>query len=885
MTRRYLFWLLVLFGLFPSIVKGQTSSLSKFVNIQYKGIQFQAVLDQFTAQTSIQFAYSNAIVPLPKMLNVQFQNVRADKALKDFLHQNGLDFELTGNTAILKKWSPKNNIKQYFYTGRVLQDQTGERFVKATVTIPALNRFTLTDEFGVFRIAIPETSVYQIDTVSITINYPGYDTYTDTFYSKRNYFLTAVLKPTIERIQPTLINANKSASRLAVVQGHSDQFLISSTRLQQMPALLGEADVMRALSLTPGVVSGSEGMLGMYVRGGAADQNLVLLDDVPVFNAYHLYGIFGVFNGDIIKSAQMNRGSFSPEYGGRLSSVISVQSIDGNENQWSGIANLGALTSKIAFQGPLWKKRTTMAFAFRRSNFDFLTQTITNAVFDNSNNINRYNFWDANAKINHRFSEKSSLSLTAYAGGDRASFVDKRSLEVDDVYFYQKKEQGNNWGNKVASIRWQYLFNKTVRFTAKSHITDYSFTQHNDYQYRIRNEANPQKNKDNYTNYSLTNGLRDVSADAKIDIQANKHVAFKMGAGYIQHTFTPGDRSLNTRIDSINRNYQFNDKKIITPELFSFANLEFHHPKWGYLDLGSRLSYFGLKDNQFYIRPEPRINYRYKITPKWWAKAAASQNVQFYHQLNNLSMGLPSDLWVPSNAQFEPSQSKQISFGTTYTQNKYQWSLEYFKKSFSSLLEYRDNSVYVTNALNWEKTVTQGIGASQGLECMVEKRSGKWTGWASYSLMYNTRTFPDLNQGNTFPSRYDRRHNLYIVGIYKFSPKLTISGSWTFNSGFAYTLPIGIYPAPTTEDPYAEIFIYGNRNNARARDNHRLDINAQYTIKHKKFQENWSLGIYNLYNRQNPFFISVEYNSQGERRLTQLSLLPILPHLNYQISF
>ena len=369
-------------------MKGQTNSLSKFVNIQYKGNQFQAVLDQFSAQTSIQFAYSTAIVPLPKTYNVQFQNVRANKALKDFLHQNGLDFELTGNTAILKKWSQKNNTKQYFYSGRVLEDQTGERLVKATVTIPALNRFTLTDEFGVFRIAIPETSVYQIDTITISINYPGYDTYTDTFFSKRNYFLTAVLKPTIERIQPTLINANKSGSRLAVIQGQSDQFLISSTRLQQMPALLGEADVMRALSLTPGVVSGSEGMLGMYVRGGAADQNLVLLDDVPVFNAYHLYGIFGVFNGDIIKSAQMNRGSFSPEYGGRLSSVISVQSIDGNENQWSANANLGALTSKIAFQGPLWKKRTTVAFAFRRSNFDFLTQTITNAVFNNSNSSN-----------------------------------------------------------------------------------------------------------------------------------------------------------------------------------------------------------------------------------------------------------------------------------------------------------------------------------------------------------------------------------------------------------------------------------------------------------------------------------------------------------------
>lgn len=877
--------LFLLLWLLPNGVRAQVATLNKFVTIQYQGTEFKAVLQQFTQQTGHDFAYNNQLLPSQKHIQVHYQNVKADKALRDFLHQYGLDYQQAGTTLILQKWSPSVIPKQHYLSGRVVQEYTGERLVKAVVQIPEIQVFTHTDEFGIFKIALPEKPQPTVDTLHLQIYYPGYDLYFDTLFGQRDYFLTAKLNPTVERIETTLIQGNKNQSRFAVVHGQSDQFCLSSARLQQIPALLGEGDVMRALSLNPGVVSGSEGMLGMYVRGGAADQNLVLLDDVPVFNAYHLYGIFGIFNGDIVKSAQLNRGTLSPEHGGRLSSVVSVQSVDGNENQWSGNLSIGALTSKAMIQGPLWKKRTTIALAFRRSNFDLLTQAIANAVFKDSNNINRYNFWDVNAKINHRFSEKSNLSLTLYQGRDRAFLIDRNYGESNEVSVFQKREQGNLWGNQLGSLRWQYFFNRRIRFTAKTHYTNYAFTQHNDYHYRLRSEIDPSKNKDNFTNYNLTNGLRDLGADAKFDIQISKYLAFKIGGGYVKHTFTPGDRSLETQFDSVSRIYQYNDKKVITPELFSFANLEFHHPKFGYLDIGSRVSYFGLEDQQFYIRPEPRFNYRYRLSPQVWLKAAASQNVQFFHQLNNLTMGLPSDLWVPSNAQYAPAKARQLSFGTTITKTRYQWSFEYFQKSFYNLLEYRDNAAYITSALNWEKTVTQGTGNAHGLECLVEKRTGKLTGWASYSLLYNNRQFAELNQGKMFPSRYDRRHNFYLVGIYKLSPKVIISGSWTFNTGFAYTLPIGVYQSPTPNDPLAEIFIYGDRNNARSRDNHRLDLSTQYIVKHKQFQETWSLGIYNAYNRQNPFFITFAYDNQGQRKLTQLSLLPILPHINYQLSF
>ena len=885
MKRCCIIGLFLFLGILPKLVRAQSNGLNKYVNIQYHGSQFTAVLDLFTQQTGFNFAYNNQLLPLSKLHDIHYQNLRADKALRDFLQQNGLDFQVSNTTIVLKKWSPNKPLKHYFLTGRVLQAPTGERLVKAVVQIPQRNQYTYTDEFGMFKIALPQNPDGNIDTLLLSVYYPGYEPYLDTLFGQRDYFITAKLQPHFERIEATLVQASKTQSRLSVIHGQSDQACLSSAKLQQIPALLGEGDVMRALSMNPGVVSGSEGMLGMYVRGGAADQNLVLIDDVPVFNAYHLYGVFGIFNGDIVKSAQMNRGTFSPEHGGRLSSVISVQSMDGNENQWAGNITMGALTSKAFLQGPIWKKRTTIALAFRRSNFDLLTQSIANAVFKDSNNINRYNFWDVNAKINHRFSEKSNLSLTLYTGRDRAFFIDKDYGEANEISIYQKREQGNLWGNQLGSLKWQYFFNRRIRFTAKAHYTDYSFTQHNDFHYRVRNELDPNKNKDNYTDYNLKNGLRDISADGKFDIQWNKYLALKLGGGYIQHTFTPGDRTLVTQFDSVFRTYQYNDRKVITPEIFTYANIEFHHPKWGFLDVGSRVSYFGLEDNQFYIRPEPRFNYRYRITPQLWLKAAASQNVQFFHQLNNLTMGLPSDLWVPSNAQYAPAQAKQLSFGTTLTKPKFQYSVEYFQKRFTNLLEYRDNAAYITSAQNWEKTVAQGIGEAEGLECLIEKRTGKLTGWASYSLIYNNRQFNELNQGNVFPSRYDRRHNFYLVGIYRLSSQVMISGSWTYNSGFAYTLPVGVYQSPTPQDPYAEVFIYGDRNNARTLDNHRLDLSAQYNVKHKKFSETWSLGIYNLYNRQNPFFITFAYDNQGQRRLTQLSLLPILPHINYQVSF
>ncbi len=902
MIRRLFIWCLFLLASLPIHLRAQSESLTKRITVNYDGGDFLDILNQISQQTEIRFAYQSNILPKKKSFSVHITNTQAKKAIRDILHQQGLEYTINpGNILVITKWSHSNLPssdtlsvnKSNIIAGRISQSGTGERLVKASVYLPQLNAFQQTDEFGVFKIPVrpyrrkfnSASPKSNLDSLVLIVTYPGFQTYFDTLFYQRDYFLNIQLLPQLERIETTFISAKNDISKPGVKMGMSDQFYISAAKLNKMPSLLGEADVLRSLSLNPGVVTGSEGMLGMYVRGGAADQNLVMLDEVPVFNAYHLYGMFSTFNSDIVKSAQMNRGSFNAEYGGRLSSVITVQSIDGNENQWQGNVSLGLLTNKILFQGPIWKNRTTIALAVRRSNFDYLTQPIVQAIFKDSNNINLYNFYDINAKLNHRFSEKSSLSFTYYAGGDKASFIERNRVVNSEKDYSQKREQSNGWGNQIASLRWQYMPNKKTRFTAKTHISQYDFNQYNDFQLKINYRSDTIKKVDDYTSYNLTNGLKDIDASAKVDIQVNKFLGVKLGGGYTQHTFTPGDRSLYTQIDSVKRSYKYNDKKVVTPEIYSHGQIEYHHPKFGYLDLGVRVTYFGLGEKQFYVRPEPRFNYRYKINHRTWMKASASQNIQFFHQLNNLAMGLPSDLWVPSVAGLEPSKARQSAIGMTRAGKNYQLSSEIFYKKFYNLLEYKENAVYATSAVNWEQMVTQGNGEAKGMELLIEKTSGKLTGWASYTLMYNTRQFAQINNGRVFPSRYDRRHNFNLVGIYQFSKKFTLSGTWTFNTGFAYTLPQGIYPSPTATDPYAEIYIYGDRNNARARANHRLDLSAQYIIKNKTYLQTWSFGIYNCYNRQNPFFITVAYNPQGNRSLFQLSLLPIIPHLNYQITF
>ncbi len=855
--------------------------LNRSIKISYSGYDFEQALQQFEQATGATFQYNTALIPRNKPIKFNYHNLRASIALTDFLNHFGIDYELFNGSVILKELMPPEHIKKNTVSGRVIDEESKERLVKAYVSNLKNGRFCLSDDFGVFKLP------FENDTLILSVYYDGFETYTDTLIGSRDYVLEIPLLFKSQPLPTIEINQNTSHGipLTAVSKGISDQFNISSNKLAKMPALLGESDVLRALSMNPGVVGGSEGMLGMYVRGGSPDQNLILLDDVPIYNPYHLYGLFGTFNSDIVKSAQLFRGTMPTEYGGRLSSTVNVQSLDGNPNRLSGSVSLGIMSAKIQLQGPLIKSKTTFVFAARTSLLDFMAQPIANALKNDSNSVNNYTFHDINLKLIHRFSPKSVLTFSAFENLDRASFINSNGTEKKDAYISQRNEQSNYWGNNVIALKWELSPNPRNRITLNAYTTTYGYTIFNDYAFTARFKSDSITDIYNYSAYKTSNNIQDLAAKLKIEKQITPAITIKVGSEAILHQFDPGNRQIITQIDSVDQKIIYREKQVQTPEFTGYLHVLYAPSKNLFVDLGIRGSYFYMGDKQFYLLPEPRASLRYRFNPNHWIKLSASQNIQFFHLLNNIAIGLPSDIWVPSTTKFKPSSAQQFALGYTHTQPKWQFSTEVFSKKFQNLLEYKDNSIYLSSILNWEETVTQGAGNTYGAEFLLEKTTGKFTGWASYTFMNNTRTFVELNNGNAFPARYDRRHNLYVVGIYEVRSSFRLAANWVYNSGFAYTLPIGSYLSPTPDNPLQEILIYGDRNNARSLANHRLDINAQWTWKKHRFTHTLSAGVYNLYNRKNPFFINVGYDNNGNRAFIQTSLLPLLPQISYSLKF
>ncbi len=855
--------------------------LRQRIDFTYEGMDFEVVLLLLERKTGLRFQYNAALVPSKRMYRLNYRNAMVETILKDFFHQNGLDFELLGNSLVLKPWELYS--REVVISGRISNRLTGERLVNATVAVFNTSKVVYSNSQGIFQLRIPTVSrcVY-------SINYPGYQIQWDTLVGitpGKTYFLDIQLTPEIEQIEATLVQAKKDKSLPSVEFGRSDEMSINGSQLKNIPHLMGEPDVMRVFSMNPGVVSGSEGVFGMYVRGGASDQNLVLLDDVPLYNAYHMYGVFGIFNADIIKNAQFYRGSFPAEHGGRLSSVVEVHTVDGNTNKHNISLDLGVLSSRFLASGPLFSKKTTFVISGRRSFFDFLIEPVNRvANFSDGDLINRYNFWDVNFKINHRFNPKSRLVLSGYSGQDYAGLVQRNVVNKEAVRLVQRSVDASRWGNDVLSLRWDYMSSPTSNLYFKAYYTTYKYANSRVFSSTKTYESENQSIE--RSNYELSNGLHDFETSLHYEKSISKGWKIRMGAGFIYHQFQPNRRRLVNDLDSVRTEFEFQDDAQRTPELYSYASLNYVGGKWGFFDLGLRNVYYGLGNGQYYILPEPRFSARFKLSEGAWLKFAGSVNRQFFHQLNNITMGLPSDLWVPSTTLFKPAKSTQGSVGTSFKLSRsWQWNTEVFYREFDNILEYHNDAVYVTSNRNWESSVTAGRGISQGVETQIEKTKGRLTGWASYTLMNSDRMFAEINNGSPFPSRYDRRHNVYLAANYRINAHWNVSGSWVYNSGFAYTLPVGVFPSPTSTDPVRDILIYGDRNNARSRDNHRMDVSFRYFKKGDKFNQSWTFGVYNMYNRMNPFYINIGLDEQGNRSQFQISLLPVMPFVSYHIDF
>ena len=873
--------LFIFLGLCLNRSSAQGLGLSGNFNLMKQNLTFSEVMGSFENQTGVRIQYDAALVNEARRFQLSYQNTRARTALRDFLNSIGLDFTENHAEVILHKRTAIEAQLYHIVTGRVFSAGSGEHIAGAQIAYGNPEKTAITSDAGFFKLLVQPGSLV------LRISYPGYATKTDTLNVDRNYILHYELRTTGDSIAEVKVSSFRSKGLQTVHLGQTDHNEINRIKMRWSPQLLGEPDILRTIGLMPGVVGGSEGMLGMFVRGGTADQNLVLLDDVPVFNCYHLYGIFSVFNDDVVKSAKLLKGSFPSKYGGRLSSVVAVESKEGNKEKIKGSAAVGLLTCKAFLEGPIWKDRTTFLLSFRRSYLDFLAKPAINLVIpgDSINSNNTYYFWDANLRITHRFNSRSRISAGVYSGMDVGGLDEETNIKQPEAETFEERRQITGWGNRLFGIRWNYLTKSGTEFVTKAHISSYNYNYTQDYRLQKTDLITPLNNVDDLVRYRFGNGIEDFELGGTATKRIRPWLKIDAGVGAVRHRFIPGRRTLFSRTNGVEKEEFFSDINILANETYGFAELQGNYRLKWFWTVGCRTSFYWIGDSTRFLYAEPRLSVRRKLGQESYLHFSATRNRQFFHLLNNLRLGLPSDIWVPSSSRFKPGVCDQFSFGWSKATRSFAVSTDVFYKSMSNLLEYKDGAVYQTSAGSWEDNVTAGKGESYGLEWMAEKNAGRFKGWLAYTLLWNYRFFPELNQGRAFHDRFDRRHNIYVAGTWQIKPGLELNASWCFNSGFWYTLPLGRYSSPVPGDPYREIYIYGERNNAKARDNHRLDISIAFEKKHRFYSRTITVGVFNAYNRLNPFFINLGYNKQGERKLYQVSMMPALPNVSYKISF
>ena len=786
--------------------------------------------------------------------------------------------------------------QKFTVSGTISDRSSGEALIGATIQELHSKKGAVSNTYGFYSLTLPSS-----DSIWLSVSYVGYKPmlYKTAFKSNLSINLSLEEASVLNEVEIVAERYERIEERAQM-----SRIDIPIEQIKNVPALLGEKDVLRALQLLPGVSGGGEGQSGIYVRGGGPDQNLILLDGVPVYNASHLFGFFSVFNADAIKDVSLIKGGFPARYGGRLSSVIEINMKEGNENEFHGEGSIGIIASKLTLEGPIKKGRSSFIVSGRRTYIDILARPLIKAAFrsDGSSGVAGYYFDDVNAKINYRLSDKDRLYLSYYGGGDQfyLRFSEKSGSFGGPTRYEDEFSNGLGWGNRTAALRWNHIFtpklfaNTTATFSRYRFNTDFgaeSFSY--DDQGRLTDS--------DIFSLDYFSGIRDLALKVDFDYIPDPDHYVRFGANAIVHTFQPGQfRSLiSSQSPSDTSRFESN---FIEPDIHATEYALYAEDDWKVTDrlrlnAGLHFSGFALKDKP-YFSLQPRFNARYMFDGDWSVKAAFSTMQQYIHLLTNETIGLPTDLWLPSTKKVAPQRSWQVALGGAKTLRKnYECSVEVFYKEMSNVIAFNEGAS-AFQFQNWEERVSQGTGTAYGAEFFVQKKKGKFTGWVGYTLSWAWRQFDNINFGEKYYYKYDRRHDFEITGSYKFNKHVSLAATWVYATGNAVTFANSRYLGPM---PYYSV--YGpdlfevehtpNRNNFRMPAYHRLDIGVDFTKEKRRYSRTWSFGAYNAYSRANPFFLFRDTDSTvnpdgtvtTKEVLKKAALFPIIPYINWSFKF
>ena len=845
---------LLLIGYLLSMQSLYAQSRNKQIIVQLSNAKFETVIQTLEAQTGFLFSYNANTVPKESTYSINEVNQPFEAVLQKFLKPFNLTYKINGGQIILTAISNK---KKYTISGTVKEKSTGETVIGASIRIKNQNIGTKTNSYGYYSLTLEEGN-YNLD-----ITYIGLE--------KKE--ISVELKSNIEKNISLELNSNGIGLKEVVVKSSkvSVKEYTKSTEMgrieipvelmKKVPTIAGESDVLKVLQLTPGIKRGSEGSIGMYVRGGSADENLVLLDEATVYNPGHLLGFFSVFNTNSIKDVTMHKGGFPSNYGGRLSSVLDIRMKDGNKNKIQTEGSLGLISSNLTIQGPIYKDKVSFILSGRRTYIDKVFSLFKMSI--------PYYFYDVNAKLNWTISKRDKLFFSSYTGND----VLKLDMGGDQSKVTSSEldtKIGSRLGNFTTTVRWNHIFKNPKLFLNTSLLQTR-------FRYSVSGILGTESLK-------LESRIQDYGVKMDFNYNPNPKNQIRFGLECINHTFKPNSFTTNNMLlDSI-AGGQF--RKINSTETALYALNDWEVNSKIKINYGLRYS-TNVTEQTFYSGLEPRFNIRYQLNEKNSIKASYSRMKQYMHLVSSSSISLPTDLWYPVTKTVKPLSSDQVSLGYYTGWDKFNllFSTEVYYKKLHNLVEYREGAVLLLNN-NFENELVRGDGDAYGVELFLNKSQGRFTGWLGYTLSYSTRQFDELNKGKTYYSKYDRRHDVSIVGMYDITKRLSVSAVWVLSSGSPFTARIGQYIIPNPGyNGVTVVPVHSDRNAHRLSNSHRLDID--FTLKRKptrKWSGEWHFSVYNAYNRTQPNRVRINV-VDGQYKYQQVGLFGIIPSISYNFKF
>jgi hypothetical protein len=759
----------------------------------------------------------------------------------------------------------------YKVNGTVYDAETRECLIGATVYTSNHLKASTTNNYGYFSLGVQASD-------TLLVSFVGY----------RTFKLPGIASDTtlMLMLNPT----NKELGEVNVVSAHvgrasNGMAFLSSKEIEKIPAILGERDVLKGFQTMPGVQGTTEGTSNMVVRGGSPDQTLILLDGIPVYNVNHLFGVFSVFNGDAINSAALYKGYMPPMYGGRLSAVLDIATKDGNNEALHGSGSIGLISSKLMLEGPVVKDKSSFLISARRTYIDLLARPIIKSAADGA--VVGYNFYDVNAKFNHRFNASNRLFVSFYSGRDKyhSDLDETKELEGEDYTVVAKDKL--YWGNNTALVRWNWIPNPQTFSNLSVSTSTYRMGNSTYQRVEYKDEDELMTELDEQ---SFTSEIFDFTSKWNVETTVFNKLSLKSGIQNSLYKFSPGKQGavlsgLSNFSSSTNAS---NSKTLWGNETSAYFDLQYKLLPKLTAQTGLRAVLFSTQGSPYY-GAEPRVNLAYAINPRNSFELSYVRTFQSLQLLTSSTLGLPTDFWAPSMPTVKPSTGNQVaaSFSTRSIQN-YRLSVEgYYKQQFN-LVEYKDDAPYRYEGKQWYDKVEQGNGHSYGAELMLEKTEGKFTGWVAYTYSRSLRKFPTVNRGLEFPYKYDRPHYLNIVAFYKKSDRKDYGFNWVFASGSRTTLVSEKHELAVND--YDDIFVgesgsgsgvfFPQRNGVQLPFYHRLDLSVNWHKQKAKYLRTWSFGLYNAYWMRNPWYVSGA--SDG---FWGISILPIVPNFSYSVQF